>query len=106
VIDELPTLEEATLDEATLTELFTDLATVALVHEVRLKGAPWAHSVDGAPAVDQALELLRTGSVRAVQVHYTHRGERWTDTVLPRPSGWRLVRMRAAPCAAQKQSTP
>ncbi|MBI5514055.1 MAG: hypothetical protein HY909_09830 [Deltaproteobacteria bacterium] len=91
----LPTLEEAVLDESTLGALFTDLSALCAVHEVRLKGAPTAHSQEGAVTVDRALALLKTRAVRCAQVLYTHRGERWTDTVLALPEGWRLVRMRA-----------
>lgn len=85
----LPDIEDGQLDDAGLNALITDITSLASSIEVRCKGAG-EHS---APAsLSEAVSSLRAGVIAAVQVSYVHRGQRWIDTVMRAPQGWRIVR--------------
>lgn len=95
-------LHEALLDADTLSRLFEDIALLAELHEVTVKGARFQHSSQNAPQInndgpmqlEEARSLLTSGAVRAVQVRYRFDSAEWWDTLLNVPGGVRLVRIR------------
>lgn len=94
-LKELPELLDQVIDEATLLTLVGDIEALTRVQEVLVKGAPADRAQTGALTPRQAVELLRTGQVRGVQIRYHHDGVDWLDTLMRTPAGTRVVRMRA-----------
>ncbi len=91
---ELAELNESVLDAATLDALVSDLQTHADVLDVLVKGAA-TQRTDGKPVpLTEAVEMMRAGSVRGVQVRYNWDGDEWRDTLFAVPGGVRLVRMK------------
>ncbi len=91
---ELADLNEAILDDATLSALVSDLHQHAEVLDVLVKGGATTRT-DGKPVrLEDAVALLRAGSVRGVQVRYNWDGDEWRDTLFGTPAGVRIVRMR------------
>jgi hypothetical protein len=88
-----PELYEGDLDDDALDALFMDLAACAEIQNIRTRGAAAA---DGPPAsLEVARSQLGSGAVTAVQILYRFEGEGWCDTLMVRPEGVRLVRVRA-----------
>lgn len=92
---DLPELHQSDLDSDALWRLFDEWARFASVIEVRAKGGPAMSS--SALDLEGARSGLGSGSLRGVQVVYTWESETWVDTVLARPGGFRVTRMRAVP---------
>ncbi|WP_441285759.1 hypothetical protein ACSRUE_24855 [Sorangium sp. KYC3313] len=96
----LPPLQEAVLDEATLDQLFFDLAEAAELVSVSLKGGATARAGDlpragsGGDGLALARRALGDGTALGVQIRYRFAGSEWWDTLLRTPSGVRLVRVR------------
>lgn len=90
--DALPELRQTVLDEPALERLFEEIATLTSVIEVRTKGGPTASSA--ASDLRSALEALRAGATRGVQVVYAWSGQRWVDTVIRGPEGFRVTRIQ------------
>lgn len=90
----LPELSQGTLDAALLERLFTELASAAKVREVRVKGGATRMAERGAVPLSEALERLRAGEIRGVQVLYTFEGSSWCDTILAQEGAWRVCRMQ------------
>ncbi len=86
----LPDVDDGSLDDAGLDALSADLTTLAEDLEVRVKATP-GHSAPG--DLRDALDALRAGAARAVQVSYRYQGRPWIDTILRAPDGWRVVRI-------------
>lgn len=96
----LPPLQEAVLDEATLDQLFFDIAEGAEVVSVSLKGGATARAGDlqragsGGGELALARRALGDGTALGVQIRYRFAGSEWWDTLLRIPAGVRLVRIR------------
>lgn len=90
----VPLLVEGLIDRPTLTRLFADLESAAVVTGVREKGGPAELAGAGELPPAAARERLLAGTARAVQVRYTFDGHDWTDTVLAVPGGFRVIRCR------------
>lgn len=96
----LPPLQEAVIDEATLDQLFFDIAEVAELVSVSLKGGATARAGDlsragsGGDELALARRALSDGTALGVQIRYRFAGSEWWDTLLRTPSGVRLVRVR------------
>lgn len=88
----MPRVEEAVIDDATLGALVDDLAACATIEEVRIKGGAMERAQGDGTEIRTALDALRSGRARAAQFVYTHKGQRWIDTVLRSEAGWRVVR--------------
>ena len=89
-----PELQEADLDVETLAALFRDLAALARVDAVRLKGGRSRHADDGTVTLDDGFNALRAGLVTGVQIDYHLDGEHWIDTLVDSHGHIRLVRLR------------
>lgn len=96
----LPPLQQTILDVATVEALFRDLAACTSVHTVRPKYAPGAHAPAETLTLEQARVRLFAGLLLGVQIRYAFDGHTWTDTLLRRPNGLTLVRIREADIAA------
>lgn len=94
---DLPQLHETILDEATVDQLFTDIAELTQVIEVIPKTTGRGYVGEQSIPLDQARELLRSRDCRALQIRYVHDGAQWWDTLMPRPEGTRIVRIRHDP---------
>lgn len=92
----LPDLHQGLLDDATVDQLFRDLASFARILEIIPKFADRRPVEDGASvlSLEEARSLLQSGAVRGVQVRYQHEGAQWWDTLMRTPQGVRLVRIR------------
>ncbi len=96
----LPPLQQTLLDVATTDALFRDLAACARVHAVVPKYARHAHTGPDSLTLEQARVRLAAGLLLGVQLRYAYDGHTWTDTLLRRPNGLTLVRIREADVAA------
>lgn len=91
---ELPPMNDAMLDDESLSALFRDLRALATIDEVVIKSGPGRANEPGAATIDQAERLINDRSVRGVQIRYRHDGAHWYDTLMVTPLGVRLVRVR------------
>lgn len=91
---QLAELHQAELDEATVDQLFADIAALTRVIEVLPKYDSRSYAPDAPITLDEARELLRAGTLRGVQVRYRHDGAQWWDTLMRTPTGVRVVRIR------------
>jgi hypothetical protein len=93
-------IHDAILDDATVDQLFFDVAHTAQLIAVMEKPGRGQ-----APATSEALwsahRALRARSVSAVQLRYRFAGEEWWDTVLWTDAGIRLVRISHTRAVAQ-----
>lgn len=94
-LKELPELLDQIIDEPTLQALVADIEGLTQVSEVLVKGAAQARASGGPLSAGQAVEMLRAGLIRGVQIRYRHEGVEWMDTLMQTPQGTRVVRMRA-----------
>lgn len=90
----LPTLYEAELDAAQVTELFTDLEHAAQIHEVRSKTGGTARSTRTDIDLAAVRAQLWSGPQQSVQIIYAHQGRTWIDTLMRTSAGVKLVRMQ------------
>lgn len=90
----LPSLHEAVLDDATLSDLFRDLELSARVLDVRAKGHPTRHASTEVWSLVRAREALSEGSVLGVQIRYAFGSVVWRDTLMRVAGGTRLVRIQ------------
>ena len=90
----VPLMVEGLIDAPTLRQLFSDLASSAVVLDVREKGNPRGYASPTELTPELARDRLLSGFTRAVQVRYRYDGHEWTDTVLGMPTGYRVVRCR------------
>ena len=89
-------LQEAVLDDATVGQLFFDIAHAAELIAVVQKGAAThhAHGASSSPAaLDAAHHALVARQISGVQLRYRFRGEEWWDTLTRTERGVRLVRI-------------
>ena len=90
----LPDLHQSEIDEATLSQLISDLGTHADVLGIAPKFGPGYVGKQDTLQLDEAFRLLTAREVRGVQIHYRHDGKTWCDTLMPIPDGrFRIVRM-------------
>lgn len=90
----VPLMVEGLIDAMTLQQLFTDLASSAVVLDVREKGGPRSYAGPTGLTPELARDRLLSGLTRAVQVRYSYDVHEWTDTILKMPTGYRVVRCR------------
>ncbi len=95
-MSELPPVWQADVAWSTVFELLADLEALASDVEVRAKSGLAGFSSE-ALGLEEAAARLRSDAPPALQLRYLLEGERWCDTILPTPSGARLVRIRAVP---------
>jgi len=89
----LAELTEAVLDAPTLDALLADIGSLAEVLEVVTKGAEQVLARPAPLSLVEAVQLLRAGRLRGVQVRYRWNGEEWLDTLLRGEVGIRIVRL-------------
>lgn len=80
--DALPELQDAIVSWATVDALFADLAALAEVRELQLKGYAEGYATAVAPDLVFSHQALRSGAASAVQIRYLHQGRGWCDTIL------------------------
>jgi hypothetical protein len=88
----LAELQDAVVDDDTLRRLFGDLAALAEILDLRIKGGATDHATGGT-SLETARAALASGA--AVQIVYRYQGARWIDTLIPGARGTRIVRSRA-----------
>ncbi len=94
---DLPELLETILDEATVDQLFADIAELTRVIEVIPKTTGRGYVGEQSIPLDEARQMLRGRDCRAIQLRYVHEGAQWWDTLMPMPNGTRIVRIRHDP---------
>jgi len=85
---------EGLLDATTLRQLFSDLASSAIVLGVREKNGPKSYTGIDELTPELALLRLLSGEARSVQIRYRFDDHEWTDTIMTTPNGFRAVRCR------------
>ena len=90
----LPPLQQTVLDVATTEALFRDLAACTHVQAVLPKYARNQHTGPESLTLEQARVRLAAGLLLGVQIRYAYEGDTWCDTLLRRPAGLTLVRIR------------
>lgn len=90
----LPPLQQTILDVATTDALFRDLAACTRVQAVLPKYARNQHTGPDSLTLEQARVRLAAGLLLGVQIRYAYDGDTWCDTLLRRPAGLTLVRIR------------
>lgn len=92
----LPDVYQATLDTETLRALVQDLCAAADVLEVLVKehAQGRAAAAPGVLGLLAWMEALESGAIQGLQVRYRFEGALWLDTLLRRPEGVALTRMR------------
>jgi hypothetical protein len=90
---ELPDMHQATLDDATLSELIADVEQLGSDVEVIQKAAA-RELVNATPLTSaEARAQLAAGRIRAFQLRYDYDGARWCDTLTRFQTGYRLTRI-------------
>ena len=93
--DAPPDLHQATLDTATVEQLFRDIESCAHLTELIPKYAARGCVPQTATLTfAEAQHLLLTRQLRALQLRYRHNGAHWWDTLHALPEGFRLIRIR------------
>lgn len=90
----LPDLHQATIDSATLDQLFRDIQEHADVTDVIPKFTQRGYVPEGPISLEEARKLLHSQSARGVQIRYRYEGSDWWDTIMTATPGYRLVRIR------------
>ena len=90
----VPLMVEGLLSDQDVRVYLADLKTHAVVVDVRLKTGPTIPSPEHSISVDQGVEQLLSGRMRAIQVRYRYDAFIWSDTLMSLPNGFRLVRCR------------
>ncbi len=104
-LGELPELNRAVLDWATIESLFCDVASLTQVVEVLVKTGAQSHVENESIGLDQALDLLRTRKAAGVQLRYGYQGIQWWDTLMWRGDQVHLVRIQHDFKSSAKSST-
>jgi hypothetical protein len=88
-------IHEVLLDDATVAQLFFDVAHAAELIAVVEKGAGArrADAVQGPAALDAAHDAFVARRIGAVQLRYRFAGEEWWDTLTHTAAGIRLIRI-------------
>lgn len=102
----LPPLQQTVLDLVTTDALFRDLAACTRIHAVIPKYARNAHTGPDSLTLEAARTRLAAGLLLGVQIRYGYDGHTWCDTLLRRPAGLTLVRIREADIDASVAARP
>jgi len=89
----MPDVHEGILDADAVRRLLGDVDACATLESITVKHAATQHVNPQPTSLGEAATQLFTGSARAIQLRYEHRGTHWTDTVLQHGSGYRLIRI-------------
>ena len=89
----LPAMSDAILGREELAALFQDYRVCAADLQIQLKTGPGFVLPHRAPSLDDAEAMLLAGNVRGLQLRYRFGEQNWCDTLMPLPSGARLVRI-------------
>lgn len=102
-------LHQALLDDATVGQLFFDIAHAATLIAVLQKG-PASRRVDAASSSPDALEAAHRAftarEIGSVQLRYQFGGEEWWDTLLHTEQGVRLIRISHTRALAAEPAAP
>jgi hypothetical protein len=89
----VPEMRVVQLTSVDVQDLFADLAAVAQVSQVVLKGGSTQYASQNAMTLENALPLLLNCSIHGLQVRYAFDGHEWTDTLFREADDrFRLVR--------------
>ena len=102
----LPPLQQTVLDVATTDALFRDLGACTRIHAVIPKYADRRHTGNETISLETARTRLAAGLLLGVQIRYGYDGHTWCDTLLRRPNGLTLVRIREADIEATVAPAP
>lgn len=86
----LPELHSGDLDPATLEQLLTELFSLTTIWELRIKAVAQRRSQGSTSEADLRAAL---SAGQAAQILYVYDGKLWMDTLMPTPTGVRLVRI-------------
>ena len=103
---ELPDLNQAVVDEARLTQLFSDIETCTQVLAVVPRYASRQFIAPTSVSLDEGKRMLVSRRVRAIQLRYLYDGSEWWDTLIPVATGTRIVRIRHDPDMGARSEQP
>jgi hypothetical protein len=86
-------MSDAILGRDQLAALFDDYRACAADLQIQLKAGPGFALPHRAPSLDDAEAMLLAGNIRGLQLRYRFGEQNWCDTLMPLPSGARLVRI-------------
>jgi hypothetical protein len=92
----LPPLQQTLLDVATTDALFRDLGACTRIHAVIPKYTDRRHTGAETISLETARTRLAAGLLLGVQIRYGYDDHTWCDTLIRRPNGLTLVRIREA----------
>jgi hypothetical protein len=92
----LPPLQQTLLDVATTDALFRDLGACTRIHAVIPKYTDRRHTEAETISLETARTRLAAGLLLGVQIRYGYDDHTWCDTLIRRPNGLTLVRIREA----------
>ena len=92
----LPPLQQTLLDVATTDALFRDLGACTRIHAVIPKYTDRRHTGSETISLETARTRLAAGLLLGVQIRYDYDNHTWCDTLIRRPNGITLVRIREA----------
>ena len=93
----LPELNEAELDDHTLTALFYDIETCTQVLEVIVRHVAAGYVGPQRVSLKHARRLVQERAVRGVQIRYVYDEAEWWDTLMVLPTGVRIIRIEHEP---------
>lgn len=88
----LAELTTAVLDPPTLQALVDDLTSLTRICSIVTKSGPTARASGDPWTLAEAVQALRRGELRGVQVNYWWDDQEWIDTLLSGSTGITLVR--------------
>ena len=88
-----PPVYDVVLDDATVAQLFFDVAHAAELVGITIKPLGARAATETQPSLDDAYRALAERSIAGVQLRYRFAEEEWWDTLIRAPNGTRLVRI-------------
>ena len=95
--EKLPDLQDAVLNDTQLEQLFCDYRRCIRVLQIVVKQGGGRVGDESSPSLEEAEHLVRERKVRGLQIRYAYEDDLWWDTLMPVPSGIRLVRILHSP---------
>ncbi len=87
-----PQMFEASWQKSQIEQLFKDLSLGADIEHVQVRTSETGAKSDRPVTLDQAEQLFREGSAKAIQIRYRFEGQTWCDTLMVHSDMVRIVR--------------
>lgn len=92
---DFPELFQGPLEPQALDRLIADIKVCTEILEIIPKYAATGYVDDTEKVeIDDAVEQLKQGKLRGLQLRYRYEGDQWWDTLIRLPQGVKLVRVK------------